>query len=149
MKKLLLLLFSITLSFNVSSNEDLSKYETLGLKTVVAFKCANMLGHYEFSEKVGKDWSRLFDLGMESGTALLEGMRSGLIGREFMNKHVPLLLSMRINDAAAWGFSNDFILGGLFEELSAQVYKEVGVASVRRINAKDMYLKNNCALLGN
>ena len=49
MKKLLLLLFSITLSFSVSSNEDLSKYESLGLKTVVAFKCANMLAYYEFS----------------------------------------------------------------------------------------------------
>ena len=51
-----------------------------------------------------------------------------------------------------WGldlFSNDFILGGLYEEMLGNVFDQVGEASVRDTNSRNMYLKNNCALVGN
>jgi hypothetical protein len=148
MKKLLLLLFSLLLSFNSFSEEDLSEYKHLGLKTVMAFKCANMVTHYEYSEEVGEEWNRLFSIGMSSGTTLLDAIRSGIITRDFMSNNVPFLFSLRISDSGGL-FSNDFILGGLYEEMLGSVYDEVGEASVRDIKAKNMYFKNNCALVGN
>ena len=148
MKKPLLLLFSLMLSFNVFSEEDLTKYELLGLKTVVAFKCANIVTHHSPSDEIGEEWNRLFNYGMKSGTELLEAMRSGVITRDFMSKHVPWLFSLRISDSGGF-FSNDFILGGLYEEMLGNVFDQVGEASVRDTNSRNMYLKNNCALVGN
>ena len=148
MKKLLLLLFSLMLSFNVFSEEDLSEYKLLGQKTVVAFKCANIVTHHEYSEEFAKEWHRLFNIGMRSGTKLLEAMRSGIITRDFMSKHVPVMLALRISDSGGL-YSNDFILGGLNEEMLVEVFDQVGEASVRDTISRSMYLKNNCALLGN
>jgi hypothetical protein len=148
MKKLLLLLFSLMLSFNIFSEEDLSEYKLLGQKTVVAFKCANIVTHHDYSEEVGIEWNRLFNIGMSSGTKLLEAMRSGIITRDFMNKHIPLMLTLRISDSGGL-FSNDFILGGLNEEMLVEVFEKVGDASIRDTTSRSMYLKNNCALVGN
>ncbi len=145
MKKILLL-FSLLLSLNVFSQDDLSEYKHLGLKTVMAFKCANMVTHHEYSEEVGKEWNRLFNVGMSSGTKLLDAIRSGIITRDFMRNNVPFLFSLRISDSAGL-FSNDFILGGLYEEMLNSVFDEVGEAA--DINSRNMYLKNNCALVGN
>ncbi len=146
MKKLLLLLFSLLFSFNGFSEDDLTEYKHLGLKTVMAFKCANMVTHHEYSEEVGEEWNRLFNVGMSSGTKLLDAMRSGIITRDFMSNHVPFRLSLRISDSGG-SFSNDFILGGLYEEMLGSVFDQVGEASVRDINSRNMYFKNNCALV--
>jgi hypothetical protein len=151
MKKSILTLLLAALSTGANANDKAG--DSPASLAVSAFLCST------YAEMIGEsnEQMRLFELGVKSARAYIEGVKSKTISENTV-KDIPLLFSVRLG-----GPSTDFMVGRVFEGTANHAYDKVvkedvsgfpitdpakwAKGELKTLRAQNLFRSGNCKLI--